>query len=78
MINAEIIKVHAGQILPCRRVTGNKEFTIGGLMHGAAGFHTPRARQTGRLYNQLPLRYDPMNVKSHYMHLASTTKSYFP
>ena len=31
MINVEIIKVHAGQILPCGRVTGNKEFTIGGL-----------------------------------------------
>ena len=31
MINVEIIKVHAGQILlPCGRVTGNKEFTIGG------------------------------------------------
>ena len=29
MINVEIIKVHAGQILPCGRVTGNKEFTIG-------------------------------------------------
>ena len=32
MINIEIIKVHAGQILPCGRVTGNKEFTIGGLI----------------------------------------------
>ena len=32
MNNVEIIKVHAGQILPCGRVTGNKEFTIGGLM----------------------------------------------
>ena len=32
MINVEIIKVHAGKILPCRRVTGNKEFTIGGLI----------------------------------------------
>ena len=31
MINVEIIKVHADQILPCGRVTGNKEFTIGGL-----------------------------------------------
>ena len=31
MINVEIIKVHAGQILPCGWVTGNKEFTIGGL-----------------------------------------------
>ena len=31
MINVEIIKVHSGQILPCGRVTGNKEFTIGGL-----------------------------------------------
>ena len=31
MINVEIIKVHAGQILPCGQVTGNKEFTIGGL-----------------------------------------------
>ena len=35
MINIEIIKVHAGQILPCGRVTGNKEFTIGGLSHVA-------------------------------------------
>ena len=26
------MKVHAGQILPCGQVTGNKEFTIGGLM----------------------------------------------
>ena len=26
------MKVHAGQILPCVRVTGNKEFTIGGLI----------------------------------------------
>ena len=34
MINVEIIKVHAGQILPCGRVTGNKEFTIGGLEDG--------------------------------------------
>ena len=32
MINVEIIKVHAGQILSCGRVTGNKEFTIGGLI----------------------------------------------
>ena len=32
MIKVEIIKVHAGQILPCGRVTGNKEFTIGGLI----------------------------------------------
>ena len=32
MINVEIIKVHAGQISPCGRVTGNKEFTIGGLI----------------------------------------------
>ena len=31
MINVEVIKVHAGQILPCGRVTGNKEFTIGDL-----------------------------------------------
>ena len=31
MINVEIIKVHVGQILPCGRVTGNKELTIGGL-----------------------------------------------
>ena len=31
MINVEIIKVHAGQIIPCGRVTGNKECTIGGL-----------------------------------------------
>ena len=31
--NAEKIKeVHADQIIPCRRVTGNKEFTINGLM----------------------------------------------
>ena len=28
MINVEIIKVHVGQILPCGRVTGNKESTI--------------------------------------------------
>ena len=32
MINVEIIKVHARQILPCGRVTGNKEFTIGDLI----------------------------------------------
>ena len=32
MINVEIIKVHAGQILPCGWVTGNKEFIIGGLI----------------------------------------------
>ena len=31
MINVEIIKVYAGQILPCGQVTGNKEFTIGGV-----------------------------------------------
>ena len=31
MINVEIMKVHAGQILPYERVTGNKEFTIGDL-----------------------------------------------
>ena len=31
MINVEIIKVHIAQSLPCGRVTGNKEFTIGGL-----------------------------------------------
>ena len=31
MISVEIINVHAGQILPCGQVTGNKEFTIGGL-----------------------------------------------
>ena len=31
MIIVEIIKVHAGQILPFERVTGNKEFTIGVL-----------------------------------------------
>ena len=30
-INVEIIKGHAGQILSCGWVTGNKEFTIGGL-----------------------------------------------
>ena len=29
----EIIKVYAGQILPCGRVTGNKEFTIGGHIY---------------------------------------------
>ena len=34
MINVEIIKVHAGQILPCGWVTGNKELTIGGLIEG--------------------------------------------
>ena len=32
MVNAEIIKVYAGQILSCGRVTGNNEFTIGGLI----------------------------------------------
>ena len=32
MINVEIIKVHVGKILPCGRVIGNKEFTIGGLI----------------------------------------------
>ena len=32
MVNAEIIKVHAGQILSCGQVTGNNEFTIGGLI----------------------------------------------
>ena len=32
MIYVEIIKGHVGQILPCGRVTGNKEFTIGGPM----------------------------------------------
>ena len=31
MINVEIMKVCASQILPCGRVTRNKEFTIGGL-----------------------------------------------
>ena len=31
MINVEIMKVRASQILPCGRVTRNKEFTIGGL-----------------------------------------------
>ena len=33
MITVEIVKVYTGQILPwpCRWVTGNKEFTIGGL-----------------------------------------------
>ena len=35
MINVEIIKGHAGQILPCGWVTGNKEFTIGGLMYSS-------------------------------------------
>lgn len=29
--NVEIIKVHAGQILPCGQVTGNKKFTISDL-----------------------------------------------
>ena len=29
MTNFEIIKVQAGQILPCGRVTESKEFTIG-------------------------------------------------
>ena len=33
MINVEIIKGHAGQILPCGQVTGNKELTIGGLSY---------------------------------------------
>ena len=31
MINVGIIKVHAGQTLPCGQVTGNKEFIIGDL-----------------------------------------------
>ena len=31
MISVGIIKVDAGQILPCGQVTENKEFTIGGL-----------------------------------------------
>ena len=31
MINVEGIKVHAGQILPCGQVTGNKKLTTGGL-----------------------------------------------
>ena len=31
MINAEIIIHVVGQILLCGRVTGNKEFTVGGL-----------------------------------------------
>ena len=31
LISVEIIKVHAGQILPCVQVTGNKELTIGSL-----------------------------------------------
>ena len=39
MINIKIIKVHAGQILPCERVTGNKEFTIDGLSD-KRGLHT--------------------------------------
>ena len=39
VINVEIIKVHAGQILPCGRVTGNKEFTIGGLNNEFNLFH---------------------------------------
>ena len=33
MINVEIIKVCAGQILPCGQVTGNKEFTVGSLIY---------------------------------------------
>ena len=33
MINVEIIKVRAGQILPCGQVTGNKEFTVGSLIY---------------------------------------------
>ena len=32
VIHIEIIKVHAGQTLPCRWVIGNKEFTISGHM----------------------------------------------
>ena len=39
MINVEIIKVYAGQILPCGQVTGNKEFTIGGLIHAHFSVH---------------------------------------
>ena len=31
VINVEIIKVCADQILPCGQVTGNKELTTGGL-----------------------------------------------
>ena len=31
VISVEIIKVHAGQILPRVQVTGNKELIIGGL-----------------------------------------------
>ena len=69
MISVEIIKVHVGQILPCRWVTGNKELIIGGLKLYSHGQESSREKCTlaacGSLIlvaNTMPVNHAVTNI----------------